>query len=223
VNDRVALPSLLALLAANAVPLFGALFLGWSAGAILGLYWAESAVVGLFTVLKILGCRGTGPVQAPRVFLAAFFVVHFGIFMLVHGVFVLVVAGAVAAGGFAGLGSSFELQPGRLAEGILAFAGDALVALVALLLSHGFSFVRNFLLGGERLRLSPPAAMMQPYGRIFVMHLTLLFGTMLALAVGSSPLVVALLVVLKTAVDARQHLREHGGLAALVAEPPRRA
>jgi hypothetical protein len=200
-------PSLVALLAANAVPFLGALFLGWSAGAILGLYWAESAVVGICTVLKLLTCRGGGPGGSRGWHLVPFFVVHFGIFMLVHGAFVLAIAWATAHGGF--LGMAVDLRPDAVATSVLDLAGGAAVALLALLLSHGFSFVSNWLGRGEHLRLLPQQVMFQPYARIFVMHLTLLAGGVLTVFLGSSPPVVAILVALKTAADARQHLREH--------------
>jgi hypothetical protein len=210
-------PSLVALIAANAVPFLGALFFGWSAGAILGLYWAESAVVGFYTALKLLTCRAEGPVAAPRWFLVPFFAVHFGIFMLVHGAFVLIVAAATASGGF--LGASVELRPDAVARSVLDLAGSAAVALVALLASHGVSFATNWIGRGEYRRLPAPQVMMQPYARIVVMHLTLMVGFTLAVFVGTSPPVVAVLVVLKTAADARQHLREHAALQPPAPEP----
>ncbi|MHC4434296.1 MAG: DUF6498-containing protein, partial [Planctomycetota bacterium] len=45
--------SLLALAAANVIPLFGAIFWGWDAGNIVLLYWAENLAVGFYNVLKI--------------------------------------------------------------------------------------------------------------------------------------------------------------------------
>jgi hypothetical protein len=41
----------LALLAANAIPLFGVVFLGWDAFHIVLLYWAENIVIG-FNALR---------------------------------------------------------------------------------------------------------------------------------------------------------------------------
>lgn len=46
-------PSTLALIFANLVPLAGAAFLGWDMGNIMILYWAESAIIGVFNLLKM--------------------------------------------------------------------------------------------------------------------------------------------------------------------------
>jgi len=45
--------SLIALLIANIIPLFGVLFLEWDAFSIVLLYWAENLVIGFYNVLKI--------------------------------------------------------------------------------------------------------------------------------------------------------------------------
>ncbi len=200
-------PSALVLILANAVPFVGALFFGWSAGAILALYWAESAVVGFYTVLKMATCRTEQPVRTPKAFLIPFFVVHFGIFMLVHGGFVLVIAAATARGGFTG--AEVEVRPGAVAGSVMDLVGGAVIAVLALVISHGFSFVVNYLGRGENRRLSLHQLMFQPYRRIVVMHLTLMAGCVIAVFLGAPPLVVAILVAVKTAADLRQHLREH--------------
>ena len=45
--------ALLALIAANMVPLLGVLFAGWDLAAVMVLFWAESAVIGFYTLLKM--------------------------------------------------------------------------------------------------------------------------------------------------------------------------
>ena len=42
------------LILANLIPLLGVLMEGWSLGHMMVLYWAESAVIGLFTFCKII-------------------------------------------------------------------------------------------------------------------------------------------------------------------------
>src|SRR4051812_39197593 len=44
------------LIAANALPLFGVLFLGWDAFSIVLLYWTENVVIGAINVLKMITC-----------------------------------------------------------------------------------------------------------------------------------------------------------------------
>jgi len=47
-------PSLVALVIANALPLVGVLFLGWTVFPLVLLYWLENVVVGGFNVAKLL-------------------------------------------------------------------------------------------------------------------------------------------------------------------------
>ena len=44
----------ISLLIVNLIPLFGALFLGWSLFSILIIYWLESAVIGFYTLIKMI-------------------------------------------------------------------------------------------------------------------------------------------------------------------------
>jgi hypothetical protein len=53
--------------------------------------------------------------------------------------------------------------------------------------------------------------MFAPYGRVIVLHLTILFGAFVAALLGAPIGVLIILVVLKTAFDLRLHLREHEG------------
>ncbi len=54
--------------------------------------------------------------------------------------------------------------------------------------------------------------MMAPYGRIILMHLTILFGGWLILALGAPILALVLLIVLKIVSDVRAHDKEHAAL-----------
>ena len=47
-----------ALIVANAIPLFGVLFFGWNVWMILIVYWLENGIVGFFNVLKMPARRG---------------------------------------------------------------------------------------------------------------------------------------------------------------------
>jgi hypothetical protein len=82
-------------------------------------------------------------------------------------------------------------------------------ALLALFLSHGVSFVHNYLLKGEFAKASPQKLMISPYSRIVVMHVAIIAGAFLTMALGSPLGVLAVLIVLKTAIDVKLHLWEH--------------
>ncbi|HOW98148.1 MAG TPA: DUF6498-containing protein [Kiritimatiellia bacterium] len=95
-------------------------------------------------------------------------------------------------------------------EGVRQTAESAALgwALLALAASHLFSFVTNYLAGGECRRADVGRLMFQPYGRVVVLHLAILGGAFLLQQFGSPAAGLALLVLLKTALDALAHLWE---------------
>ncbi|WP_049916936.1 DUF6498-containing protein [Halogeometricum pallidum] len=208
-----------ALLAANLVPLVGVLALGWNVFDVLAVYWVESGVVGLLNVPKILlasgpydgsatftlngrpmdvsGPKAVDPDAGPTVhpenaFPALFFCAHYGIFWVVHGVFVLFGLPAFAGASVGGLDVS----------------GIALAGLT-MLVSHGGSFLWNYLGRGEFRDASAVERMTEPYRRVFVLHLTVVIGATLVASLGGAAVLVVLMVTLKTGFDAVAHLREH--------------
>lgn len=181
----------LLLVLANFIPLFGAIFRGWSIFEIVALYWAENLVVGGFALLRILAARPSDGFPGHyfgNLFFAAFFTVHYGLFCLVHGAFVLTLLG-----------------DGRSGAEILH--GGFLWALLALVLSHGFSFVRDYLLAGAWRGAAPRIQMGAPYPRIVVLHLAILFGAFAIQVFGSPVWMLAILVLGKTALDLALHAR----------------
>jgi len=189
--------SALALILANLVPLFGVVALGWNAAAIVVFYWAENLIVGFFNILRMKRAQGSlessrttlngRPVtEANRTAMMLFFAVHYGFFTLGHGVFVLAVFGRQFEGSLQGLAT----------------------AALGLAVSHGVSFRKNFIGGGEYQKVSFAALFWQPYSRVIVMHLTILFGGALAQAIGSPVPTLILMVALKTLVDLASHLAE---------------
>lgn len=198
-----------ALIASNVLPLFGALFLGWTPMLILGLYWAENVVIGLINALKMLTCTGHGgdsaksdggspstdaagaPFPWPaRLFLTGFFLVHYGIFTFVHGMFVLFLGEAAEQSGSGAYGSLADHSPWLIGLSLLVMAG-----------SHLYSFVADFLLEGLGRDADVAQIMFLPYPRMVVLHVTIIFGAMALMALGSPVFLVAILVVLKTILD----------------------
>ncbi len=236
--------STLALLVANAIPVLGVLFFGWSLITILILYWLENGIVGLWNVPKIVLARGAllprlpelagavaraaraTPEEAasirwtwrtarrlqhlaliPRMAMSIFFLLHYGIFWLVHGVFVF------ALPAFGSFGAEVPCPEGlepcaESAFGEIAW-GAVLLGAVALVLSHGASFAFNYLGRGEYRTASPARQMMLPYARVVVLHLTIIFGAFVVALLGAPIGALLVLVGLKTVLDVRLHRREH--------------
>jgi hypothetical protein len=234
--------SVLVLVAFNLIPVTGVLFWGWNVATLLVLYWVENGIVGLLNVPKMLlasgpdepasrvvPVRGIGPVTVARsgmttkAALVPFFLVHYGIFWFVHGVFVFTLPLFIGVGshGFGqallppGLGGSTSYgmidQAPSIGPNLAAVAWGA----VGLAISHTASFLVNFVGRGEYRRVSAARQMVAPYGRLVILHLTILFGAFVSLAIGSPIGAVVVLVLLKTIVDLAFHVREHGGLGTL--------
>jgi hypothetical protein len=187
--------STLALIAANLIPLAGAAFMSWDLGAVLVLYWAESAIIGFYNLLKIavIG-RWMALLAGP------FFLGHFGGFMAVHFLFLYMffIKGPAAA----------TTDPVGLGE-VLQMFYNLWPALLALFLSHGYSFVNNFLQRGEYRARTVKDQMSEPYSRIIFMHLVIIFGGGLTLVLGEPTPVLLLVIGVKILFDVRAHLREH--------------
>lgn len=190
-------PSTLALVAANLVPVAGAVWLGWNLGDVMVLYWAESGVIGVFNVCKLIVIsRWVG------VFSGIFFMAHFGAFMAVHFLFIwmLFVKGLDDNTG------------GDLREVAHHFF-TLWPALVALFASHGISFFTNFIGRREYLRRTVKQQMGEPYTRIVLMHLVIIFGGGLALVLGSATPVILLVIAGKIWFDVRAHLKQRAAAA----------
>ena len=189
--------STLALIAANLMPLLGVLALDWDVAPIMIFYWTENLVIGFYNVLKMRRAQGSvagsnttlngRPVrQADRGAMIVFFIMHYGMFTLVHGIFVMVMFGAHFRSAFSELG----------------------LALLFLAVSHGVSYRRNFIGRGEYQRVAFTRLFWQPYQRVIVMHVTILLGGAWAQAKGSPVYALLVLVTLKTVIDLALHLWE---------------
>ncbi len=200
-------PSALSLLAANVAPLVGVIAFGWELDAVLLIFWAESGILGLLNVFKIALVAKRG-----AFLLVPFFIVHYGGFMAGHLVFlcVLFLGGGIVAG---------EARPDtfeRLGEVLVQTA----LATGLLVVSHGVSFVTHFIAKGEYRRATVKDLFVGPYGRIVILHVTIILGAIPTMLLGSPVAALAVLVAIKTVVDLRAHLREHASPKADREPPP---
>jgi len=201
--------AVVALVVANLIPLIGVLFFGWSVWNILVIYWLENGIVGLINVLKMsvatgdevtpgvtFMVNGRPATSATKMGLIPFFIVHYGIFWFVHGIFVLT------------LPAFFSLMSD---DGMTLDLGPVVFAALGLAISHGLSFWWNFLHGGEYRRTTAAALMFAPYKRLVALHITIIFGAFAVMFTGAPAAAVAVLVAIKTAIDLGLHLAEHRG------------
>ena len=151
--------------------------------------------------------------HASKLFFIPFFTFHYGLFCLVHGVFVFALLGQDELGGdFMPSGGSSVGEFGYLVK--LALEAGGLWAVLALVISHLFSYFSNYLAKGECRRTIVPVLMIAPYGRIVVLHLAILFGAFATILLGSSVYLLLILIVGKIMLDLKFHQRAHRKLLA---------
>ena len=177
-----------ALIAANLVPVFGVLFLGWSVASILVLYWIENVIIGILNVPKMWACQGG---IGSKLFTTPFFAFHYGMFCFGHGVFIA------------------EIFDARPEFDSLLTGGPLLWTSASFLFSHLVSMFINFFGKREYENREIGTQMAFPYGRIVVLHIVILFGGFLVELLGAPILALLLLVGLKTVIDLAAHRLEH--------------
>jgi hypothetical protein len=180
-----------ALIAANLAPVGGVLFFAWTIEDVLLLYWAESAVIGFYNLARmwVIG-------RWKILLLGPFFLIHYSGFMAGHLFFI-----------YALVISSTDVSVS--VSGILDHLLLLSPALIALFISHGVSFFFNFLGEKEYETTSLSEQLNAPYRRIVVMHLTILLGSLLVMAMDNKLLFVVSMMALKVGLDLRGHLGEH--------------
>ncbi len=194
--------SVIAIILTNLVPIYGVLFMGWQVFPVMFLFWMENVIIGVSNVFKMLvSSPGNFGQWMSKVIMIPFFCVHYGMFTLVHGILILTL--------FGGFNHPGSVMPGFSAVfgliGTLQIGG----AVLALILSHTLSFITNYIGNGEYKTATLSELMVQPYGRVIILHLTILIGGFLVMALGSPIIGLILLIALKTFIDLKSHIKQH--------------
>ena len=204
-------PSAVMLLAANMVPVWGAIFLGWSVAAFLLLFWTENAILGLTNIIKLLTIKSASRAHPVRqlienIFNSVIFTVHYGGFCFGHGLGVLLLMGV----SFYIEDSNSENWP-EISD--MLFKDKLVYAIVALFISHFVSLVTNWFIKRERYGKKWEEIMLQPYSRIIALHITIVIGSIIMILLQSPVAGLVLLLAMKTGMDLKAHLKEREKLA----------
>lgn len=209
--------SLVALIGANLIPLVGIFLFHWDVRFIVLLYWIENLVVGFYNILKMAFLQ-TAPAKNRRekLFVIPFFSVHYGGFCAIHGFFLIhffKIGGTAppfdAGNKWWGPLIFFQLLYSVIARVWASKPPEMIWAVIGLFISHGVSFVENYILGQEYKTSSLKNLMHQPYQRIIVMHIAILAGGIFVMQLDSPmPLLIAL-VLLKIFFDLHLHKKSH--------------
>jgi len=196
-------PSLWLLLLSNIATIFFAIIGNWNLLTIMWVYWFQSIIIGFFSFIRILQTKkfSTQKLQASKqttlppspqmspqnakIFVAFFFLFHYGLFHFVYLISLLVASKLVGAYGSAP--SFVELK-------------YIFLAALFFFINHLFSYLYNRLRDTKEDNIG--SLMLRPYARIIPMHVTIMFGS-----VFGGALIIFLLI--KTFADAVMHILEH--------------
>src|SRR5213593_1526439 len=199
-------PTVIPLIMANAAPIVGVLFFGWDLLSIMFLYWMETAVVAFYSLLKAVKVGGLFQIRPMTINL-----VFLGIFMRFHLIFLL---------WFFGPPHRSNLPPEMVTPLLLKTWPSA----VALFMSHGVSFLVNFLGNREYERTTVAAEQGAPWNRVVLIHMTIIFGGWVIRLARAPVGGLVVLGLLKIVTDLHGHLRQRRGPAparAPAEAPPR--
>jgi len=207
--------SIIALVAANLIPLIGALFFDWDAVFILALFWIENLIIGAFNVLKMLGLAAYRR-ELKALFITAFFIFHYSAFCSIHGSilwsilgFENIDKGSYFASESMGVLELFSDGAIILFAFIDKFKPEIYLGIAALCISHLVSFIEYFIVRGQIFKLKAKDLMIKPYAQIFILHAGLIFGAAAVEKFGSPIWFLLVILTFKLIVDITLHLRRH--------------
>ncbi|VVC04344.1 Uncharacterised protein [Candidatus Bilamarchaeum dharawalense] len=183
----------LVLIAANILTIILAVLLQYDFGVMIWSYWAESVIIGIFTIVGMItiGLMSKNILGwFSAVLTVGFFTVHYGMFHFIYAVFLLVIPLFVVNNWV-----------------------DVTMTTGILFLSHLFSFIYNSFLR-KQTQTTVDKMMLEPYGRIVPMHLTIMLSGFIIFifpSMDALPKTILLVVFmsLKTIGDFLAHRKKH--------------
>lgn len=189
------------------------------------IFWCEALIIGAYNVLRLLlvgffGDRPLGETVSRYVEFSpgfrvlatvvgtGFFAFKFGTFALGVGLLVVALPAFSAPEGSGG---------GRVFAGLQAAGPGVAAAVAALVLSHGVSFVRNFMIGREYRRVTLVELIFLPYLRMGLVAIVLTLGLVAVRflpGLGSATPFAVVMVLGKLAADWVSHTVEHARIGA---------
>ena len=208
--------SIISLVIANLFSIFGIIFLGWDSLFFLISFWAESLIIGFFTILKIMKVKKISDevpfsmkkgvsfniksvksnfnlynffrLKKSRLLLILMFIPSFGAFMVFHlGLIFMTIF----------LKSSFTFEYFNK-----IFFENFLILMGILFISHLISYKINFINKKEYEKLDSERILAQPFKRVIPMSMVLIVGFAFSFFVVG-------LIIFKTIVDVYSHISEH--------------
>ena len=206
--------STIILIAANLIPLIGALFFGWNAVLILALFWIENLIIGFFNVIKFLSIAAIQK-QPKALFLCAFFMLHYGAFCSIHGAILWDILGLEKLDkalyfNFEWMGITELFSEGAVVflAFIDKFQPQIWFGIAALAASQFVNFIEYFILRGEIFNTQAKELMAKPYAQIIILHGGLIIGAAAVEKFGSPAWLLLVLIAFKIVVEIVMHQRK---------------
>lgn len=206
--------SVIILIAVNLFPLFGVFFFDWDAIMLVIFYCIETFIIGLFNAAKMILSKVDIPQKhlsenktsngqftdiqgnpgCIKIFLVPFFLFHYNIFVISQTVAIYFI--------------STEFFENEISiQNFLTY--DFIVTVLLIILSHAYSFYKNYI-GKEEYKKQPVTTLMvKPYKRVFIQQITVIIGTFLIILFQGPAGFLILLIGLKLIVDIRSHNKSH--------------
>jgi len=194
-NNNLKISSLI-LIMSNMALVYGVYNHNFTLFTLMFVYWSENLIIGIFNVFKILLIKETVVEANPlvskvrkltsKVFVLPFFIVHYGVFTLVHGVFVFTL--------FSKYGFSWQ---------------SVFMGFLAVLASHTLSFFINYIGAKEFEKKRPFDLIFAPYKRVIFLHIILIAGGFIIASTNQTLLFLLAFAILKTIIDLFAHISEH--------------
>ncbi len=180
----------------NIIPLVGVIFFGWSLANIIILYWIENLIIGFWNIPRILIAGESGRLK--NIPIAIFFTIHYGIFCLVHGVFIISLVNFSKGKSFA---TSNPAISDYLSSGLVFGA-------LTMFISIGWDFYSNYIKNADYKKWTASKAMSSPYAHIILIHLGIFIGALSIAFLGSSLLLLIFLIVGKSMIELKTRKKQ---------------
>jgi hypothetical protein len=202
--------TIISLAVSNVFLMVMALLFDWRTYDMVFIFWCENVVIGFYTAIKLPACQMVSPENlnhfpVPARFIRYIISPAFLLFMLIFSALHLAM-----------IHMMFYPEVESYAEAHKSFAFPEInrmalwSALIALMISHGVSFLLHFVREKEYLKIRMDEMFLIPFKRLLVVHVVVLaLGIGLGIFEGNSTLMVILFFTGKLWVDYKRHTNEH--------------
>ncbi len=197
-------PSTIVLILANVVPIIQIVYFNLDTFPLIFLFWLETAIIGILYIPKVIMYY-----RGQVVFHLSVFLFLFTSFMFGHLIAILSLFPMRLSSGQMYYGKLEDL--GIVVSGLMHYIHILQVSIIALVLSHIYSFVVNYI-GNKEYKIKRDESndpVQAAFGRVVGMHIVVFIGAALISFIGQKGIAVVMLAILKIVFDVRGHRREH--------------